>query len=293
MPSVPKYILPVFFLIIFFGAIILGPLLYFVLEAITPIPFHRAMDRALLISAVAALGLFWSRISLRTFWPFRPGAWKHLLLGYFLAAVAGQAMIGFYLAGNGFTSAHLSASAIAERVLIALTASFFAPILEETIFRGFLQTELVKSLGWPAGWSIGALIYALAHFLKIPTELDHEPVHLWSGATAIGAAFSSPFHGEFRVGFFVNLLLLGLILGRAFQQSGMLWLNAGLHSGLVFILLLFTGLTKPTEPPHFPLLGGDIQANPITTVVLILLGLWLWRYYPPPPPESGNGDNAP
>jgi hypothetical protein len=80
MPLLGKYILPVFFLTVLVGAMILGPILYFVLSPVWPTPFHRAMDRALLISAVAALGLFWARIPLRQLWPINPQAWKQVLL---------------------------------------------------------------------------------------------------------------------------------------------------------------------------------------------------------------------
>src|ERR1700722_10687733 len=40
-----KYILLVFFLTLFLGAMVLGPLLYFGLAFVWPVPFHRAMDR--------------------------------------------------------------------------------------------------------------------------------------------------------------------------------------------------------------------------------------------------------
>jgi len=321
-----KYILPVFFLTLFLGAMILGPLLYFGLAVVWPIPFHRAMDRAMLISAVAALGLFWSRIPLEKLWPCNSDAWKQLLLGYFIAAVSIQAMIGAYLALARFESAHLSVDKVVGRVALALVAALLVPPLEETVFRGFLQRELVKGLGWCAGWLITAVIFMLAHFLKIPVELDHEPVHLWSGVTALGAAFAD-FGHEFsqleNVCKAINLSIIGLILGGVFLRAGTLWLNAGLHSGWIFGLLMFTGLTRPN---HFEesiidmlpgslvkthtvdsydspltrltdLLGGDILSSPATTLVLILTGLWLWRFYRhpsiSPEPACGTGPNAP
>jgi membrane protease YdiL (CAAX protease family) len=287
-----KYILPVFFLTLFVGAMILGPVLYFGLGFAWPIPFHRAMDRALLISAVAALGLFWSRIPLGKLWPWKGDAWKQLLFGYFIAAVSIQAMMGFNLALSGFTSAHLSESKAWGRVLMALVAALLAPPLEETVFRGFIQRELVRGLGWRAGWVLAAVIFMLAHFLKIPVELDHQPVHLWSGATALGAAFSQFGQDLLRpenIGKAANLFLIGLILGGIFLRSGSLWMNAGLHSGWIFGLLLFTGLTRPVEPPYVSWFGGDILSSLSTTLVLLLLGLWLWRFYrhPSVSPETG------
>jgi len=292
MPLPGKYILPVFFLALFVGAMILGPVLYFGLAVAWPIPFHRAMDRGLLISAVAALGLFWSRIPLAKLWPWNGDAWKQLLLGYLIAAVSIQAMIGFDMAFAGFTSAHLSGSKVAGRVLLAVVAALLAPPLEETVFRGFLQRELVRGLGWRAGWVLAAVIFMLAHFLKIPVDLDHQPMHLWSGATALGAAFLPVVHGDFLCGRGLNLFLIGLILGGIFLRAGSLWVNAGLHSGWIFGLLLFTGLTRPVEPPYVSYFRGDILSNPLTTLVLLLTGLWLWRFYRHPSDSPGTGENA-
>jgi len=288
-----KYSLILFFLILLLGAVILGPLLYFGLALTVPVPFHRAMDRALLISAVAAMALFWSRISLEKLWPWNHDAWKHLLFGYAMAAVTMQAMIGFNLALSGFTMAHLTGQQIMGRLWIALVAAILIPPLEETVFRGFIQGELVRSLGWRWGWFVAAFIFMLAHFLKVPVELDHEPVHWWSGAGALGAAFMPLVNGTFFCGRGLNLFLIGLIFGGIFLRAGSLWLNAGLHSGWIFGLLFFTGLTRALEPPRVAFFAGDILSSWSTTVVLILSGIWLWLFYRPPWIVPETGANAP
>jgi len=288
-PGKPSLIL--FFLVIFLGAMALGPLLYFALGG--HVPFHRAMDRSLLLCAVGALALIRTRIPLCALWPFDSAAWQQLLYGWAAALVSAQAMIGLNLACVGFTSAHLSGGAIASRFLIALAAAFIVPLFEETLFRGFLQVELIARLGLRPGWLLAAAIFALAHFLTIPTSLDHQPVHPWSGVTAIGVAFQSLFQGQFLSGKGLNLFLIGLILGATFLRCGNLWFNAGLHGGWIFALLLFNGLTRPVEPPGAGRLSGDLLSNPLTSVVLILVALWLWRYYPPHSATPGTGENAP
>jgi membrane protease YdiL (CAAX protease family) len=292
MPISGKYVLLVFFLVIFLGAIILGPLLYFGLGWVWPVPFHRAMDRALLISAVAALGLFGSRIPLGKLWPLTRHTWLEVLFGYAIAAVSIQAILGLDLAVGGFTSAHLTGSKAAQRILLATVAALLVPPLEETVFRGFLQVELIERLGQRAGLFLGAVIFMLAHFLKIPTELDQQPVHLWSGASALGAAFAPVLHGQFLCAKGVNLFLIGLILGGIFLRSGTLWTNAGLHSGLIFALLVFTDFARPAEPPRVPFFGGDILSNLATTLVLVLLALWIWRYFRHPSDSPEAGENA-
>ena len=285
-------VLLVFFLILLLGAIVLGPLLYFGMAWIMPIPFHRAMDRALLISSVGAVALFWPRISLRKLWPWKCGVWQQVLLGYFIAAVTVQAMIGFNMALGGFTSAHPTGQQIAARLGMAIIAALLVPPLEETVFRGFVQGELVQGFGVRWGWMVAAFIFMLAHFLKIPVELDREPVHWWSGASALGAAFMPLVNGAFLCGRGLNLFLIGLILGGIFLRSGSLWLNAGLHSGWIFALLLFTGLTRPFDHPRVMFFEGDILSSLSTTMVLLLLGTWLWFFYPPPSSEPATGANA-
>jgi membrane protease YdiL (CAAX protease family) len=290
LPSIRVLIL--FFAMIFLGAIVLGPILYFALQMIFPIPFHRAMDRALLISALGALVFFRSRISLARLWPLGRGAVLQVLFGYLLAFVSVQAMIGFYLACCGFTSSHLHGPALAERILMAVAAALLIPPLEETVFRGFVLAELARSMGRRWACVLAAVIFMLAHFLKTPESLDHQPVHLWSGAHALGAAFLALPEG-FLTGRGLNLFLVGLILGGIFLRANSLWVNAGLHGGWILALLLFSGLTRPTEPPRVAFLGGDLLSSPLTSLVLIVLGAWLWRYYPPPLAASASGENAP
>ena len=291
MSASGKKPLILFFLVIFLGAMVLGPLLYFALAGFYP--FHRVMDRALLITAVAALGLFWSRISLRELWPLESAAWQQLLFGWAVALVSAQALIGFDLALVGFTNSHLPVGDIVKLFLKALAAALIVPLLEETVFRGFLQTELIGRLGLRLGWLLAAAIFTLAHFLKIPPELDHQSVHLWSGITAVGAACETVSHGSFLCVKGLNLFLIGLILGGTFLRCGTLWFNAGLHGGWIFALLLFTGLTKPAEAPAFVWLAGDLPSNPLTSVILILLSLWLVSFYQPRCVTPENGENAP
>jgi len=289
----PGFVLPVFFLIVFLGAMALGPVLYWGLSWIAPIPFHRAMDRGLLLSALAAVGLFGGRIPLGQLWPWTGEAWKQVLLGLFIAAVSAQAMIGFKAAVDGFALAPCDGKAVAYRILLAVVAAIFAAPIEETVFRGFLQRELIERLGWCAGWIVAAAIFMLAHFVKIPVELDAQPVAGWSGVTAMGAAFQALAEGGLLSGKALNLFLLGLILGGVYLRSGSLWVNAGLHGGLILVQLLYSGLVLPAPRHDFIFGGGDIVSSPITSLVFILLGLWLWLFYRHPSILPETGENAP
>ncbi len=273
---------------------VLGPVLYFGLQPIHPVPFHRAMDRAFLVSALGALGLCWKEIPWAQAWRWRRDTWRRILLGYLFAFVSAQAIIGLDLALCGFHSAHLSGSEVASRVLMAVIAALLVPPLEETVFRAFLAHELGQNLGRRWGCILSAVIFMLAHFLKVPVELDHQPVHFWSGATAVGAALVRILQGAFLGWRGLNLFLIGIILGGIFLHTRTLWVNAGLHSGWILALLLFSGLTRPMVPARVEwLAGGDLLSTPITSLVLIISAVWIWRYYLPLFDISSAGESAP
>jgi membrane protease YdiL (CAAX protease family) len=295
MPRSPSFsrgpVLLYFFVVLLLGAMVLGPLLFFALQFIFPVPFHRVMDRALLFSALAALALAWPRIELRSWWPLDDRAWKHALLGLAIALVSTQLILGAEMAMVGLQWASITARDEGRIILTALAAALLVPLAEETIFRGFIQTQLVRGFGVRAGWLLAGLIFMLAHFIKIPVDLDHAPVHLWSGVTAVGAAFRPVVHGQFLSGRGLNLLLIGLLLGGAFLRSGMLWVNYGLHGGWILALLLTSGLTRQITTNSF--WSGDLLSSPLTSVVLVLLGFWLWLFFLRPSSEPEPGANAP
>ena len=141
-----------------------------------PIPFHRAMDRTLLISAVAALGLAWSRLPLSqnfgrsiampgnnscsaTLWPPSP------IPGHYRF---------HYLAFSGFTSAHLtfrSRRSEAACSLRWLPPSLFRP-WRRLSSEDFFRRELVERLGWLAGWIIAASIYMRSCISSRPHQIS-------------------------------------------------------------------------------------------------------------------------
>jgi membrane protease YdiL (CAAX protease family) len=273
-----RLVLPLFLLIVCLLPMILGPLLDLVL-APWGIPFHRVMSRALLISALFALVLFRGHLRLRAWWS--PGRMARMQIGFGLtvALVSGAVMIGLYFLFCGFYWAHLSPAQASLSILTATVAALIVPLLEETIFRGFLVTLLVETAGRRFGWVLAALIYTCAHFLRGPPETTAAPIHFWSGATSIVSILAHLGNGDFLSGRGLNLFLVGLILGGVFLRTGTLWVNAGIHGGWILILMIFTAFTRPVDPAHFPWLGTDILSSPLTSAVLLALGLGLKLFY--------------
>lgn len=103
-----------------------------------------------------------------------------------------QAIYGFTLPGYGEQAAHLPIFGDDKfsMFVAAITLILFAPIVEETLFRGLIYTQLKKTLS--KNWSI-----------------------------AVSAAIFAGFHLEFQV--FIPLFILGSIIAYIYEETGSIW----------------------------------------------------------------------
>jgi membrane protease YdiL (CAAX protease family) len=99
-----------------------------------------------------------------------------------------------------------SDSALAS-VLIVISAVLVAPILEEAIFRGFVQSVMVEAVGEARRWSVvlvASLVFAMIH-VNVSTFEN------WQALP--------------------GLFVLGIVLGWLYERSGSLWPGIVLHMG--------------------------------------------------------------
>lgn len=88
-------------------------------------------------------------------------------------------------------------------IFALLSVLVMAPLVEEFLFRGVLQTYFKKRLGAHAAILLSALLFALFHF--------------------------SPGQGLGNVSLILSLLILGTFLGFLYERQGSLWAPIGLH----------------------------------------------------------------
>lgn len=88
-------------------------------------------------------------------------------------------------------------------IFALLSVLMMAPLVEEFLFRGVLQTYLKKRMGPHAAILLSALSFALFHF--------------------------SPGQGIGNVSLIISLLILGSFLGFLYERQGSLWAPIGLH----------------------------------------------------------------
>jgi membrane protease YdiL (CAAX protease family) len=138
-----------------------------------------------------------------------------------------------------------------------------------------LQRVFVRGLGAGWGLTVGALLFAILHYLKVPPNFEPSPVTAADGWRAVGAAFGPILGFGWAQARFVLLVGIGLVLGLAAWRTGRLWLPIGLHAGWVVGLKLGQKLTEEV-PGHWA--SGDFASNPLSFAALVGVGLIVWNW---------------
>jgi membrane protease YdiL (CAAX protease family) len=176
--------------------------------------------------------------------------------------IGGLTIVVLTVASSG---SELRTSKLLQAILIALLV---AP-LEEWLFRGVLQTVLVRCFRPVGGVLMGAVVFALAHFFKVPSEVQPHTETWTSGLTAMGWAWQTLAHHIESEKLWV-LCLLGVVLGFMREWTKQLWFSIGMHAAVIVMVkitsmeIVFAHLT-------------------LTLLLLVMLAWGLWRYYPKPP----------
>ncbi len=285
-----------YLLFVFVGGALLAPWVYKLAEAAghvlpglaSPLskPFPRYVSRCLLALAMGAIwpllratGLAsWREMGLSQ----RPDAGSLLVYGFSLGLISLACVVAVTLAaGVRVPSLDLTpASVLGRSAKAALTAVVVAS-LEEFLFRGALFGALRKTFHWVMALVLSSGLYALLHFLD-----GHYPggqVAWDSGiTTGLGMAAAIPQTEQF-VPRFLNLVLIGFILGLAYQRSGSLHFSIGLHAGWVFWLKAYGSMTGPAGMgASTAFFGTSKLINGWLSFIMLLFvlgGLW-WIFVP-------------
>lgn len=283
-----------YLILVFAGGAMLGTVLYKLVQSLAvdfqlfagmaKMPFHRYVNRCLMILALVGLIPLSRRLGFRGFkdlgWT-AGGQWasqlaKGFVLGFFSLGV----LLAMALVFGGRTfSGNVTASLLISSLIKAALASILVAAAEETLFRGFLQRSLATTLG---GWKaiiVSSLVYALVHFFK---RVENPEVITWgTGFVVLGGMLSGFADLQSLFPALVNLTLAGIILGYCFSISGSLYLPAGLHAGWVFWIKVF-GLWTASGPSSNPRFWGaerlvDGWAAGLVLAFLLLLIKSKWQ----------------
>lgn len=249
----PLRALGIYIAVVFLGGALLAPWLYWLAQAAADIfpglaqaPFHRFVNRALLILALAGLWPLLRALgatSLREIGLARPSArWRTLLRG-FLLGFASLALVAAVtlMAGGRVLNQPNDPMRLAKTILGAALSAAVVAVLEETLFRGGVFGALRRVFHWSTALGVSSVIYAITHFLE---SAKYDGAVTWlSGLELLPRMMRGFTNWEQIVPGFFNLTLAGALLALAYQRTGNLYFSIGLHAGWIFWLKSYGAIT--------------------------------------------------
>jgi len=166
------------------------------------------------------------------------------------------------------------ASAIVSACIIAL--------IEETLFRGLLQSQLSTAIN--SFWSIiiVSVLYSSVHFLQAP-DLDlNQSIHWYSGFTLLSSAFANLTNIGTFLDAWIALFLAGIFLSLVrLRTNNIIWC-IGIHAGWVTHIKVFKDITYRDNSALCTNLASDydhfIGEFSAAWILLVLL-TWAIVYY--------------
>jgi membrane protease YdiL (CAAX protease family) len=249
----PLRALIIYIAVVFIGGTLLAPWLYWLAQAgahfvpkIAGAPFHRFVDRSLLLIALAGLWpllLALGATSARELGLVLPyGQFRNLfgglVLGFLSLAVVAGIAIGF--GGRGIGQ-NFIAHKIVGTISGAIATAALVATIEEILFRGGIFGGLRRMFYWRIALGVSSVIYALVHFLQ---HAELTGAVAWNSGLVLLPRMLGGF-ADFHAlmpGFF-SLTLAGILLGLAYQRTGNLYFSIGLHAGWIFWLKIYGAFT--------------------------------------------------
>jgi membrane protease YdiL (CAAX protease family) len=248
----PLMLLLVYLLIVFIGGALLGPQLYLLVkqlgqsstwfEHLSRHPFHRFVHRSMLDLAIVGIwpfsrkcGLHWRDLKAA----FSNGQLNFYLRGFAVTFVSLALAIGVALLAGG-RRLHIS-EPLGNAIIVGVVAAVLAGTLEELLFRFAVFGTLRQKGHWVSALLISSALYAIVHFF---TRTAEPPLVTWqSGFFTLKEMLHGFVDARTLVPGFINLTLVGIILGLAYQRTGGLGFSIGAHGGWILALKLFTACT--------------------------------------------------
>jgi len=289
----PARALGLYVAVVFLGGGLLAPWLYWLVQAsgdslagLADKPFHRYVNRAMLVLALAGmwplLRAFGAR-SPREFGLVHPaGQWRRLLGGFSLglaslAVVAGVSV----LSGVRQLAPEVAPGEVTRKLLAGALTAVSVSLIEETLFRGAIFGAFRQVTHWINALLISSAIYAILHFLESAKQVGE--VHWYSGLALLPRMLRGFADVERIVPGFFNLTLAGALLAFAYQRTGTLYFSIGLHAGWIFWLRVYGALTDTASPPGAWFWGTDRMTDGWLALPVLASALWiLHRRWRPP-----------
>ena len=275
---------------VFIGGALLAPWLYWLAQAfahtfphIAAAPFHRFVDRSLLIFALAGLWPLLRALGM-TSWPelglTRPhGQLKKLFGGLSLGFITLAVVVGMAIVcGNRVFIQTTTLYKIITLLFNAIGTAVFVAVIEEILFRGGVFGGLRKLFHWPFALLASSVLYALAHFLR---PIEFTGTVTWNSGLVLLPQMLGGFADFYAfVPAFFNLTLAGILLGLAYQRTGNLYFPIGLHTGWIFWLKTYGAFSASTPHAATWFWGTGKMVDGWLAFIVLVTTLALFKFLP-------------
>lgn len=259
----------VYLVAVFLGGALLAPWLHALVQAFAAAvpeladkPFHRYVNRSLLLLAVVGMVPLLRHLGIRSFAAIGLGCgdgaepMRRVGAGFLLGVASLGAVVVTALAlGSRSLRADLEVGYVLDELLQAIATAATVAVLEEALFRGAFHGALRRSLRPLPALLASSAIYAIVHFLESAPHTG--AVAWWSGLAILPRMLAGFVDPDRLVPGFFNLMLAGLLLAVAYARSGSLWLSIGIHAGWISCLRLYRSVTVEVAAPACVWCGSE------------------------------------
>ena len=245
--------------------------------------FERALSRSILVCAVLLFYPAYKLLNLESFntigFPYT--AYKTSLAKAWLLGLIMLLPVSGYFIGCGFRLWEPLAAAPYLKPLASIATAIIAGLIigliEETLFRGLMQTILANSFGLILGLLCVNFVYSSVHFLTIPEDIVIETANWFTGFSMFFAAFSPLGDIQTIWDSWFALFAAGLFLSFVRLKTNNLMWCIGIHAGWVAHIKIFKGFTdRDTNANCADLAGSYDRYVGELSLIWILLVLAIW-----------------
>ena len=162
-------------------------------------------------------------------------------------------------------------------VTSALISACIIGLIEETLFRGLLQSQFSAAMNSFWAIIIVSIIYSSVHFLQAPEFDSASSIHWYSGFILLSSAFANFSNAGMFLDAWVALFLAGIFLSLVrLRTNNILWC-IGIHAGWVThikVLKDFTDRDNSAECGQFASNYDNYVGELSAIWILLILFVW-------------------
>lgn len=231
-------------------------------------PFHRVLER--IAMGVALVGLIWmlrhERLSNRAALGYtlpRPAFTRQVLLAFAAGMVLMLPLVAMLV---GLAIRQVKPALLQQPLLLApellqgIFTGFAVAFIEETFFRGAMQTVMTKDRAPVLAILLPSLVYASVHFLGGELRVPPDQIHWASGFTVLANLFERFESPAVLLDSFVALFSVGILLALVRRHTGSIAACIGLHAGWVCVITTLRATTLHDPDTRWSWLVGSYDA---------------------------------